>query len=327
MTITDLKRLTEDEARQLIEGAVWPHGPVCPHCGNADHARIGKVKANPKKRVRAGLYQCKECSPRRQFTVTKGTFLESTHLPMRTWVYIIAAMCNSKTGVASRQLQRDLKEMKEDGSYGNFQSIWYACHRVRHAMSTTELDGLLGGEGKTLEADETFMGPRTTKPRQPRSVGKKDKIPVVTLIERSGGARSTVANDITAFTLRNHLVKHGNPASRLMTDEHAGYKWPGKLFKSHESVNHSKREYARGEVTSNEVESFFSLVKKSAYAVHFHYSRQHMGLYLSERDYTWTTRKMSDVERVKLVFKKGVGKRLLYKTSTATTLTKEGRRP
>lgn len=313
MTISDLKRLSEQDARALIEGVIWPHGPTCPHCGNCDQARIGKVKANPAKRVREGLYQCKECKPRRQFTVTKGTILEGSHLPMRTWVYIIASMCNGKKGVAARQLQRELKAMAPNGDYGNFRAIWFACHRVRHAMADPRVTQLLGGHGKVIECDETVVG---GKPRNPGDNGKGpygNKSIVVTLVERGGGARSAVINDVNSYTLRGHLLKHGDTASRLMTDEHRSYNWPGKSFASHDSTKHRQREYARGDVFSNTAESYFATLKRSVYAVHHHWSKVHLHRYLSERDLVWSTKTISDTDRVLMVIGKTVGKRLYYK--------------
>ncbi len=267
-----------------------------------------------------------ECKPRKQFTVTKGTLLEGSHLPLRTWVYVIASMCNGKKGVASRQLQRELKEMAADGSYGNFQSLWHATHRVRHAMADTSVSGLLGGEGKVLECDETWVGGKPRNPKPGNHYMKMDnKVPVVALVERGGGVRSAVLNEVNAHTLRNHLAKHGDRASRLMTDEHQSYKWPGKLFNSHESVNHKRREYARGDVFSNTVESYFSLVKRSVYGTHHHYSVRLMPYYLNERDFTWTHRDMSDTDKVRLLFTKMVGKRLYYKTPKNASCIEAGR--
>ncbi len=290
----------------MLEGVLWPNGPVCPHCGNCDPARVGSVAPNLAKKVRVGLKQCKEC--RKQFTVTSNTVFASSKLPLSTWFYVVAAMCTSKKGVSAKQLQREL------GS-NNYEAVWFACHRVRVAMKDTNILNLLGGEGKVLEADETWVGgkPRFADATKNFFKSMPNKFPVMTLVERGGAARSTVMTKVDAFNLRNHLVKHGDTKSRLHTDEWNGYKWPGKLFAAHETVNHSRKEYARGDVFNNTAESYFSLLKRSVYGTHHHVSPQHLGLYLHEWDLKWSTRKASDVVRTLAVMKQAEGKRLMYR--------------
>ena len=108
MTINDLRKLSEDEARELFEQVMWPDGqPVCPHCGNCSPKRIGKVKANPAKRVRAGLYVCKDCPGRRQFTVTTNTVFHGSKFSLSKWLEIITSMCSAKFGTSTQQLRRE----------------------------------------------------------------------------------------------------------------------------------------------------------------------------------------------------------------------------
>ena len=311
MTIAGLKRLTEQEARELIESVIWPNGPVCMGCGNCDQERIVKIAANPAKRIREGLYRCKEC--RKQFTVTVGTIMAEAKLPMNVWVYIIASMCNAKKGVSARQLQRELKEMMPNGGYGNFRNIWFACHRVRHAMAEGGFAGLLGGEGKIVEMDESpFSGvPRHT--HNGKKVSPRNKFVVATLVERGGRSVSAVVKDTTAETLGAYLVKYADTRSRLMTDNYKGYVTPGKKFLSHETTAHTLKEYARGDVHSNTAEGFFSAAKLSFRAIHHGYSAEHANRYLAERDFTWSTKYMSDVDRVMLAIQQTAGKRLYYK--------------
>lgn len=316
MTISDLKRLNEAEARELIESVIWPTGPACHKCGNCDQARIVKVKANPAKRIREGLYRCKEC--RSTFTVTKDTIMEGSHLPMRTWVYIIASMCNAKKGVAARQLQRELKQMRANGEYGNYRNLWHACHRVRLAMADEGVTELLGGEGRILEMDESpFSGaPRHTKHGSKVSV--REKTIVVTLVERGGKARSAVVPDVTAATLGSYLEKNADPASRLMTDNLKSYVSPGKKFAAHHTTAHTLKEYARllhdGTVAhSNTAEGWFSAAKLSFRAIHHGYSPEHTFRYLAERDAMWNSKNISDVDRVKMIIGRTAGKRLYYK--------------
>lgn len=304
--IADLKRLSEDEARELIEGVVWPHGPSCFKCGNCDQGRIVKLKADKAKRIRAGLHRCKEC--RSTFTVTKNTIMEGSHLPMATWVYIIASMCNAKKGVSARQLQRELKEIRPNGDYGNYRNIWHACHRVRHAMAEGDITKLLGGEGRIVEVDTTALGGQPRYPGQ-----KKDKTIVLTLIERGGRSYAKVIRKEDATTFHENLLKYVDTRSRLMTDNHKGFVLVGRKFASHETTAHTLREYARGDVHSNTAEGWFSAAKLSYRAVHHGYSDAHSFRYLAERCAAWNTKTMSDVDRVLFTIKNTVGKRLYYK--------------
>jgi transposase-like protein len=137
---------TEDAARAYMEAVRWPHGSVCPHCGNVDQARITKIPANPASKVRPGLYRCAECN--QQFTVTVGTVCEDSHIPLNKWLIAFYMMCASKTQVSALQLQRQLE-------LGSYRSALFMCHRIRYALKDSfpvdKLDG-------TVEADETYIG-------------------------------------------------------------------------------------------------------------------------------------------------------------------------
>lgn len=147
--MTIMKRFaTEEAARDYFEQLRWQNGPVCPHCGNADVARIYKVTANPEKKIRAGLYKCAECV--QGFTVTVGTIMEDTHLPLQKWLIAFYMMCASKTQVSALQLQRQLE-------IGSYRSALFLCHRIRYALKDADPRNLLQG---TVEADETYVGGR-----------------------------------------------------------------------------------------------------------------------------------------------------------------------
>lgn len=321
MKVADLKRLDDNEARRLLEFARWPHGPVCPRCGNVDQERIGRVKANPAKGVRAGLYQCKEC--RRQFTVTVGTVMERSKLPLSTWVYVIASMCNAKKGVSAKQLQRELKAQTKSGGYGNYQSMWFACHRVRHAMREPSHMAKMGLLNTHVAADETYVG---GKPRynHVRTV----KVPVVALVEKGGGARAVVLQRVTKDSVRKFVLDNVHKSTTLVTDESALYKGLDRKFKAHKTVLHSAGEYVRLEefnrvVTSNEAESFFALLKRSVYGTFHSVSPEHLQRYVDELTLKWSTRTMADVDRTMLVMKKSEGKRLTYTQTKGSNIAPE----
>lgn len=137
---------TEEAAREYFEKLRWPTGPVCPHCGNCDAERIYKVTPNPSAKIRAGLYKCAEC--REAFTVTMGTVMEDSHIPLNKWLIAFYIMCASKTQVSALQLQRQLE-------LGSYRSAWFLCHRIRFSLIDAAPSDLLRG---TVEADETYIG-------------------------------------------------------------------------------------------------------------------------------------------------------------------------
>src|ERR1700722_5621157 len=137
---------TEEAAIKYFEGIRWPDGPFCPHCGNADEARIYPLTPNKAKKIRAGLYKCAEC--RDTFTVRVGTVMEDSHVPLNKWLIGFYMMCASKTQVSALQLQRQLE-------IGSYSTALFLCHRIRFALMELFPTGKLGG---TIEADETYIG-------------------------------------------------------------------------------------------------------------------------------------------------------------------------
>lgn len=290
-----LKRLSEDEARELLEGLIWANGRVCPHCGNCDQARIVALKASAESKVRPGLYRCKDC--RKQFTVTVGSIFEGSKVPLRDWVYAFAAMCASKKGVSALQLSRELG--------CQYKTAWFMSHRIRLAMRSTDMAKLMGA----VAVDETYVG---GKPRNPGE--SKPKMPVVALVEKGGRARSRVTPDVTAANLRKHMVENIDKSAIIHTDELPMYKNLAKPFAGHEAVNHSRREYVnKGGAGSNEVESYFSLLKRGIYGTFHNVSLQHLQRFVDEFDFRWPNRYVSDTERTFVAISQASGKRLTYR--------------
>ena len=194
-----------EAAREWLEKLLWPEGPVCPHCGLIGAA----YKLNGKKQ-RAGLYECKGCSE--QFTVTVGTVCERSHIPLHKWLLAIRLMCSSKKGVSAHQLHRTLGI--------TYKSAWFLAHRIREAMTDDGSAAPLGGVGKFVEADETFVGGRARNRAYRAPAPKKA---VVALVERQGRVRSHHVPEVTAATLRPILERHIDKASHLRTDESGVY--------------------------------------------------------------------------------------------------------
>lgn len=301
MNLSDLSKLTEEQARETLERIVWPNGVVCPHCGRV----AGHTKLKGKKH-RAGVWKCNNgCGD--QFSVTVGTIMEGSHLPIRIWLMAFSILCSAKKGVSALQLQRQL-------GLGSYRTAWHLCHRIRYAMSQNPLKGLLEG---TVMVDETYVGgnPRNKHKRGQGPTGRgTEKQPVVALVERGGRVRAWPIANITAKTLHGAIRDNVNPKAAIQTDELRSYKGVGKWFEGgHQTVNHSKLEYARGNISTNEAESYFALLKRGITGSFHSVSKQHLHRYCAEFSYRWNERKVSDAVRTAKALGLIRGARLMYK--------------
>jgi transposase-like protein len=294
----------EDAAYQLVERIRWPHGPICPHCGIVDRAHYiapmdGPRKTSTGKETYRRLWRCEEC--KQQFSVLVGTIFEDSKIPLSKWLIGLHMMCAGKNGVAALELQRTLGIA--------YRSAWFMAHRIRCAMGRPPLsnNGKLKG---IIEADETYVG---GKAHGKRGRGAANKTPVVSLVERGGDVRSQTMKNVTGKNLKEVLTQNVEPDARLMTDSHPAYREPGKDFASHETVDHGKDEYVRGDVHTNSAEGYFSQLKRSIDGTHHHVSEQHLDRYLAEFDYRYSTRKIKDGERTEQAIQQTAGKRLRYK--------------
>lgn len=288
----------EDAARAHLEALRWPNGPVCAHCGGVD--RQSKLEGEAH---RPGLYFCGHC--RSQYTVTVGTVFERSKVPLHKWVYATHLMCASKKGISAKQLERMLGV--------TYKTAWFMAHRIRESMNI-EPSGQLGGSGKIVEADETFWG--NNGKQAPGARAYHHKMKVVSLVERDGKKRSFQIPNVTPATLRPILLAQIDAKSHLMTDEHGSYKHVGQEFAEHSIVTHSAKEYARGPVTTNTVESSFSLLKRGLVGTFHHVGEQHLQRYATEFDFRWNTRQklgFSDTDRTNEALKNISGKRLTYR--------------
>ena len=302
----------EAAAFERVERMLWPEGPVCPHCGVVDRAyRLTGVRTKPSKKhpegkERHGLWKCREC--RKQFTVRKSTIFEESHIPLFKWMQAIHLMVSSKKGISSHQLGRTLEITQA--------SAWFMAHRIREAMKTGAFDPM-GGNGGVVEADETFIGrePGKTKPKNARSFHHKMK--VLTLVDReSGQAKSFVVDGVSAKEivpiLRDNIAKD----AKVYTDEARQYRSLGKDFADHDTVNHSRGEYGRGEVHTNTVEGFYSVFKRGMKGVYQHCAKRHLHRYATEFDFRYNNRiklGVDDGQRAARALMGIRGKRLTYR--------------
>ncbi len=304
MNLTDPIFTDADKARAHLEATRWPHGPVCPHCGVVNEATKLEGKS-----TRAGLYQCNAC--REQFTATVGTVFERSKVPLNKWLLATYLMSSSKKGISAHQIGRTLGV--------TYKTAWFMCHRIREAMTESN-PAPLGGDGKTVEADETYIGGKETNrhvsKRRPNMKGGGGKQVAFTLIERGGRARSFHVAKVSGKTLRPVIVAHVSRKSALMTDTGGQYFHVGNEFASHETVNHGKDEYVRGEAYSNTVEGFFAILKRGIVGTFHHVSEAHLSRYLAEFDFRYSNRsalKITDTMRADEALRGIGGKRLMYR--------------
>jgi transposase-like protein len=291
---------TDESARAYWESIHWPNGAVCPHCKNSEAKSIWKIDANKAKKIREGLHQCGKCG--KQFTSTIGTIFEDSHIPLRKWLIAFYLNSASKKGISSLQLQRILP-------LGSYRSALFMQHRIRHSLKETGFDTKMTG---TVECDETYIGGKVKRPFKGAPL-PDNKVPVVSLLQRDGTVRSQVVKRVTGRNLKVVLRRNVDPSATIMTDNLFAYRKATSGFNTHEAVNHSAGEYARGLAHTNGVEGFFSLLKRGVIGTFHHVSEQHLPLYLAEFDHRHNCRKMTDGERTVVALKKSVGKRLTYR--------------
>jgi transposase-like protein len=289
----------EEAARKHLEAIRWPDGVTCPLCGSVGAKALGGASMG------AGWFHCVDC--RRKFTVRTGSIYERSHIALNKWVLATHLMCASKKGISAHQLHRMLGI--------TYKSAWFMCHRIREAMAGIS-SGPMGAGGKAVEADETYI---SKKEGRKLRRGVAHMRVVMTLVSREGEARSfhvAKANKKTVMPIiRENVAKD----ARVMTDDGAQYNSVHKEF-SHETVNHTRKEYARGDVTTNSVEGFFSIFKRGMTGVYQHCAEKHLHRYLSEFDFRYSNRaalEINDDMRALKALQGAEGKRLTYRRSNS----------
>ena len=296
----------EEAARVWFEAARWPHGPNCPHCGSLKHYATKK----------AGRYRCGEKECRKDYTVMTKSVMERSHAKLTQWAWAFHLYASSKKGFTATQLQRSLG--------CEYNTAWFLHHRVMEAMRRGGLDlPPMGGPGSVVEVDEAYHGmvaerlpskQRGTRPfTKGGKVGVGGKRAILSLLERGGEVRSFHVPTADAATVAKIVRENVHTESRLHTDESKLYVRVGAEFAAHETVNHSGREYARGDVTTNTVEGYFSIFKRGMRGNYQHCAEKNLHRYLAELDFRYNTRGITDGERAALAVRGGEGKRLTYR--------------
>lgn len=341
LSLYQLTELYPDEAAAIayFEKKRWPSGVCCTDCGDFDVIRLSHTggsggvkrsrnsrKAQPTTPTRKrGLWQCRGCG--NQFSVTSGTVMDSTKLPLRKWLFAFHLMGNAKKGVSAEQMSREISV--------SYRTAWHLCHRIRAAMQDDK-QKLTG----TVEADETYSGGKR------KGVGqgyRKNKIPIQTIVSRSekdhegnvvelGKAATVVidkdAENVDQRTVGRNLRKHTVPdRTRLMTDESPLYDKVGEDFKSHDTVHHKKEEYARTDpksgrlISTNTVEGFTGNLKRQIHGTHHSISKTHAQKYMEEFDFKYNNRDKTSGEITNKAIENADGRVLrLFPSKTGKSL-------
>jgi transposase-like protein len=300
----------EEAAFAKLESILWPQGPECPHCGVVDDA--SRIPTNTAKKVRFGLWRCNACKA--QFTVTVGTVFESSHIPLHKWLQAAYMLNSSKKGMSAKQIERTLQI--------SYKSAWFMMHRLRAAMDPiyNAPGSPMGGEGKVIEVDETYIG------RKAGAIPKKayhHMNTVVSLVERGGDVRSFHIDRADTESVARIVRANVKKETRHYTDTATWYKNNAmKLDGGHDSVNHTADEYVRGDVHTNTIENFFSVFKRGMKGVYQHCSEKHLHRYLAEFDHRYNNREakgVDDMGRTVTALKGAKGKRLTYRRTHEST--------
>lgn len=300
LDLTDPIYSDETAARRHLEEIRWADGAYCPHCGDLTNVKpLGGAAAEK------GLWHCGSC--RKKFTVTVGTVFERSHIPLTKWLAAFHLMCSSKKGISAHQGARMLGI--------TYKSAWFMWQRIREAMKQGGMDvPPLGGNGKHVEADETFIGRKAGAVAGRGGVAHKRT--VLSLVERGGEVQSFHIDGATASDVVPHMRQHLSIESTLNTDEAKRYIKVGRTFKGgHQTVDHSVKEYVAGAAHTNTLEGFFSIFKKGMKGIYQHCDERHLHRYLAEFDFRYSNRAklgVDDSMRTRKALKGISGKRLTY---------------
>ena len=292
----------EDRCHKLYEQMRFPDGViVCPKCGQRGAYRYAGLKA----------YKCKSKTCKAKFSITVGTLLENTKLPLGKWftaLYIISA---HKKGVSSLQLAKDLGI--------GIKAAWFVLQRLREMLQDNAPELL----DTFVEVDEVYIGGKWKNRSQAKRKERKErkeagyleddtKTPVMGFVQRDGKAVLKVIDGTTEETMKGTIKTIVSPESVIITDGHTSYIGIDKDFAGHEVVNHSQGEYVRGDIYTNSVEGFFSHLKRMIFGTYHWVSPQHLHRYCNECAYRYNSRRIKDVDRFYLILSHTEG-RLKYK--------------
>lgn len=306
MDFKNLKELfqhfsNEDVCREYLENQRWNGKPFCPYCGHSE--KIYSIEGG--KRHKCGNKDC-----HKKFSVTVGTVFENTKIPLSTWFGAIYICTAHKKGISSLQLSRDLSVTQK--------TAWFMLHRIREMLKQDAPQVLKN----TVEIDETYVGGKEGN----KHLGKKrgdvvkenlnpDKTPVIGMVERKGKVYAKKAYRARKTYILPEIGKNVLPGSTIITDDNPVYTTVGTMY-NHFVINHSAGKYAIGDVHTNTIEGFWSLLKRGIVGIYHQISYKHTNAYCAEFAYRYNTRDISDALRFQESLPLANGKRLKYEQLT-----------
>lgn len=288
------KFATPEACNDFIESIRWPDGVSCPECQSKNVTKYQK-KVGTRTRLNTStgerevktvpariLYFCVAC--KFQFSATTGTIFNDTHLDLEKWFMAVALMVNAKKGLSALQIKRDLNVA--------YKTAWYLNHRIRKAMALiegadeTQLTG-------TVEVDETYIGGKYDKRRKRQ---RWDKEPVFGMVERGGKAKTYHVPQINRYHVIDKIKDNISINTDLIcTDESQMYKRLPSNVQKHEIVNHSAKEFVRGDVHTGTIDGYWGLLKRGIIGSYHQISIKHLHRYLSEFQFRWNNRESQDI--------------------------------
>lgn len=291
---------SETDCRQYLEQLLWGGTPICPKCGSQSENHY-KLK---KEGQFNGLYKCRDC--RQRFTVTVGTMFEGSHAPLRKWFIAMYIFTSHKKGISSIQLGKDLGVTQK--------TAWFMLHRLRHAFNHKPDKKLTG----VLQVDESYVGGKNKNRHADKKVkntqgrSTKDKTPVFGIVKNGTTVHTAVVTDTKAETIKPIIKEMVATGSIVVSDDWTAYSGLNKDY-NHIVVKHNEDEYVSGGFTTNNIENFWSLLKRGIYGIYHHASPKHLHRYCDEFSHRYNTRVIDERQRFDLTLKNNNG-RLKYET-------------
>lgn len=289
---------------QIVAASRWPNGVTCPACEGKDHYYLKTRR----------IWKCKECG--RQFSVKLGTIFEDSPIPLDKWLTAMWLLASCKNGISSYEVGKAIGVMQR--------SAWFMMHRIRTAVQESSLVKL-GGSGNPVEVDETFIGGKArnmhldVKKRRVTGTGGHDKTAVMGILERGGYVRAQVVPSRKRGVLQAEVKKHVQAGTALYSDALASYDGLASEY-AHKVVDHAER-YVDGQVHTNGLENFWSLLKRGLSGTYVSVEPFHLFRYLDEQMFRYNYRgnreqKITDADRFNIILSQVAGRRLTYKEVT-----------